>query len=544
VRWLFVGLAVLAVFTALTFVPYRASIPPLVEADYVYQLIAVDRLFLGEGLTSLQPVAPTQPWEWRYDWGFLTQWPAGYPLLVCAVRCLTGGTTVQAAQWLAVGGCALALVGWFVWLRRAFGGGVCSALAAALAAGCSLSAASLINPSTDTLLAGLMPFVLLMTQRAVECQDDDTPASGWATAARFAAGGLLAGGLFWIRYASVFLPAAICVYLLLEMLLRRSVRLRCFAVFSLCAALPIVTLVLINSLLAADPSIQTQLNLGSRIGFDLSVGMIGQAWWLYTDLGFYDYRPESHWLLAVAPLAVLAAGLVIPQARGTVRSFVASPAVMLGGCTLACLLATLIGATAVFGDKYDYVSLERYYLPARPLYFLLFAGPVLLVRRRLARIVMCLALLIGLSWTTRYELPRPLQRWHGADRQAAPSGAWAVALTPGATELYEWLREQDGPDLIVFSNFHDYIAFETGIPANPIPPDRATANRWISRIASSRGIVRPRVAFVLDADNRWRDYYLPEPIDVIREFRLHTRSDVPAAISAGVFDYQSGAPDG
>ena len=167
-RWWAVGGAFLVVFAILALLPSRSAIPPLVESDYCYQLIAAERMSAGLGPTSLQPVAPLQPWEWQYDWGFLTQWPVGYPLMVWAVRQTTGVGTIAACQWISVAMCALALVGWFTWVKRAVPRGICGTLLSAVAAACSVSAAMLINPSTDAILVAVLPFTLLGTVLAVE----------------------------------------------------------------------------------------------------------------------------------------------------------------------------------------------------------------------------------------------------------------------------------------------------------------------------------------------------------------------------------------
>lgn len=307
-RWSLVAIAVVIVFAMLTQVPHRAAIPPLVESDYCYQLIAAQRFSAGLGLTSVVPIAPGQPWEWRGDWAFLTQWPAGYPLLVCTVRWVTGGTILGAAQWIAVGACALALVGWFTWIRRATGGGVCSTLGALLAATCSLSPESLINPRTDTLLAAMLPFTLLLMDRWRVDQQDPSQARTCRPPCWLMGAGLLSGSLFWIRYASVFVPIAIGLFLFLQAWTNRGVRLRDVAIFVGSAALPMAALLMVNGMLASDSSLQSQLNLGARVGLDLPSAIVAEAWWNYTDLGFYDYRTEVHWLLAVGPLMLIGGG--------------------------------------------------------------------------------------------------------------------------------------------------------------------------------------------------------------------------------------------
>ena len=93
--------------------------------------------------------------------------------------------------------------------------------------------------------------------------------------------------------------------------------------------------------------------------------------------------------------------------------------------------------------------------------------------------------------------------------------------------LYEWLRKQQSEDLIVVSNFHEFITLETMIPTLPIPPDLPTLEDWIERIAAARGIAHTRVLFVLDPDNRWRDYWIAAPKAVIRMFALNRSLEHP-----------------
>jgi hypothetical protein len=509
--------------------------------------MAADRLYAGLGLTSLQPVAPLQPWEWRYDWGFLTQWPIGYPLLICAVRYVFGLSSLAASQWINVAACAVALVGWFAWIKCSVPRGVTGVLLSAVGTGCSVSVALLINPSTDVLVVALLPFALLFAMQAVCCTDDGVERAGEVRGEstahqRFARrgmwwlalSGLTAGGLFWIRYASIFVPFAIGVYLLIEW--RRRLLLRHIAVFSACAAGPVVALLLINRVLGTG-STQAQLNLGRTVGFDLSPQLIAQAWWQFTDFDFYNYHWFAHWVYALWPIALVAGAALIRPARRAVSEFVAIPMVRLSVFVTVSLLAMLIAVTALFGDKYDYVGLERYYLPIRPLYFLLFVAPLALVPRRVVRALVCVGLIIACSWLVQVEWPRPYQRWLAANRAVTPYGQWARHFEPGATDLYDWLRTRAGPDPIVVSNFHEYIALETGIPALPIPKDIDTLNDWVDRICTSRGITNPRVLFVLDSENKGREYWIPSPDTVVQTFGLTRANDALPHLSARIMEF-------
>lgn len=217
ISWLWIPLGILAITIVLAFLPGRTRIAPIVESDYCYLLIAADRMFAGSGLTTPPPVAPLQPWSWQNDWVFLTQWPIGYPLLVCAFRWTFGLSSIQACQWIGLLACATALAGWFAWIKRSVPCGVTGILLSAVGAGCAVSTASLLNPSTDMIFVALLPFVLLLTTGAIERlgseSDDQSKRRGtlWLALA-----GLTAGGLFWIRYAAVFVPLAVGVYLIVE----------------------------------------------------------------------------------------------------------------------------------------------------------------------------------------------------------------------------------------------------------------------------------------------------------------------------------------
>jgi hypothetical protein len=536
--WLFAATVLISIL--LLNLPGRASIPPLVGSDYCYQLVAADRLLAGLGPTAPRPVAPLQPWEWQADWGFLTQWPIGYSLLVCARRAVTGAATIQACQWISVVAVSLALVGWFAWMKRVLPGGVTGTLLAAVAAGCSVSTAMLINPTTDVLLVAALPFVMLVVRQAI--QRPDGPMAGTSRLradAPMLMAGVMCGALVWIRYAAVFVPVAVAAYLLVERLLRRRVGLRQIGVFAVSAALPIATLLVINRAYGMASSVQSQLNLGHTTGFDFSTDHLRTAWWNFSTFGFYDYHWYSPWVFALWPLLVAAIVLAVRHTRRTAGVFLRAPGVQLSACVVIALLIMLVGVTTVFGGKYDYVSQIRYYAPVKPLYFLLFVTPLALIPARTVKAAFCVVLLVACSWTVRQEWQRPYERWLAANREVTPFGQWARCFEPGAAGLYRWLRTQSADNLIVVSNFHDHVTLETQIPALPIPPDTETLERWVQRIRRSRSITDPRVLFVLDRDNRWRDYWIKPTPEIMDTFGLRTpAAGVPEEVSAQVFEYR------
>jgi len=540
IRAVRVPIVVVSVAVVLVLIPGRSRIAPVVESDYVYQLIAADRMAEGHGFTSLQPVAPLQPWEWEYDWGFLTQWPVGYPLLVWLIGAASGLSSLAACRVISVVACALALVGWYKWVRRSAPQGAAGILLATVAAGSSVSVAFLASPSTDALLVGMLPFVLLATMRGIEpgthgAEDSAGTRRAWPW---LALAGLGAGGLFWIRYASLFVPAAIGFCLLCECCFRRSVKLRHVALFAVCAAAPIAGLVGINRAWGSS-SLLSQFNVGHQVGFDFHAGDLTTAWWNFTDFGFYDYRALSHYVYAVWPAILIVGVCCIRGSRRMIGAFLDKPDVTLSALTVFGLFGMLIGTRAVFGDKFDYVTLERYYLPIRPLYFVLFVAPLLLSARWQIRAMVGMGLLIVCQWIALQDWSGAYERQLAAHRTVTSYGQQAKCFSPGAAELYAWLREQAGPDLIVVSNFHEYVALETGIPALPIPKDEAVLGRWIERISANRGVAAPRVLFVLDSDNRWRSYWIPEPASIVQAFALGRRVPLPEAVTASVYPYPS-----
>ncbi|MCK4659879.1 MAG: hypothetical protein KAV82_10200 [Phycisphaerae bacterium] len=524
--------AIVVVVGAPAILPQRSQIAPVIISDNAYIFLAADRFYAGDGLTTLLPHAPFQPWEWQQDWAFLTRWPVGYPLLLCAVRWVLGTETVQAAQALNVLCCGLALVGWFAWTKRAMPGGLCGVLLAGVAAGCSVSVSMLLDPSTDAVLVAALPFVLLTTSKAIRRLDKpavDTASSRWA-AAWLVSAGLGAGGLFWIRYASLFVPLGIGGYLLVEWLLLRRLQLRHLGAFGLAAAAPILALLLINHMFGLGRA-QAQLNLGSTVGFHFTPDMLSQAWWNFTRFGFYDYHWYSRWVFALWPAAVVAVVVVIPPVRRRLRRFMANPAVGLSAFVVAALMVVLVGATTFFGDKFNYVALGRYYQPIKPLYFVLFAAPVLLVPLRVVRMGACVVLLVAGWWLVRQEWPLAYKRQLEADHRTTPYHRRAVYFEPHSTALYEWLKRHGDDRLLVFSNFHDEIALETWIPACPTPAGVSQMHDWVARVKRARCVASLRVLFVLDPDNHCRRYFLPPTEDLVQTFNLTNLADAPPSIA-------------
>jgi hypothetical protein len=61
------------------------------------------------------------------------------------------------------------------------------------------------------------------------------------------------------------------------------------------------------------------------------------------------------------------------------------------------------------------------------------------------------------------------------------------------------------------------------LPAQPLPGSASQLRDVVRRIAAARGCTNPRLLFVLEPDNLWRDYFL-ETYEAIDTFEL-TRFD-------------------
>ena len=548
---------VIGLCAALSCLVIALDIPPLVESDYCYLLLAADRWIQGLGFTSLQPVAPFQPWEWRYEWGFLTQWPVGYPALLVGLHSLLGLGPLAGARIVAVAAAAAGFVGWVRLFRRVVPHGGTSWLLAVVAALSGVRPEWLVNPSTDALLAAAIPYLLMAAapnRRASESvlsapiheSGDSTP----SLVTRWAAMGLFCGLLFWFRYASLFVPAGIGAFLLLRAWRHRRGWMEPI-VFGLAAMVPIAVLVVMNRALGQSASTQQALNLGVATGGGFRWEHIATAWRTFTDLGFFNHRPEAAWLLSLGPLMLATMTFIVRPWRMRAAQYLRLEIVGASIAVLVALLAMLVVGTSVFGAKFDYVALLRYYAPVQPLYFLLFVGPIALVLaqwrpgavthailRFASRSALVVALLAAAVWSVQVDWHRPLRRWSAASFEAMPSGARANCFLPGAAPLIEWLRREQAGDLVVVSNFHEFLALETGQATLPIPPDRSALDRWVDRISTARGITNPRVLFVLDRDNRWRSHWIAPFDEVTTRFGLSKRRNVEG-VSAELFEYEA-----
>jgi len=527
---LFIATASLTLF--LGWMTHTVPVGPLIESDYCYQLMAADRWAHGHGPTALQPVAPHQPWEWSYDLGFLTQWPIGYSALIAGLRLLFGWTSLEAARWISVLCCAAALAGWYQWLRRMMPQGITGFLLAAAGAATAVPIGHLTNPSTDAILIASVPFVLLLAVGHSDLPFDNRNQKRHQASPAHV--GLLAGGLCWIRYAAVFLPVAIGAFYGWRAW-RRGLSPRRLFEFGFAAALPIAALLIINGAFGPPTSTQTQFNLGHTTAFNFSTSILSTTWLNFTDFGFYDHHAFVRRFLTLWPVILVVALLASRRIRSHLILREVPGILALSAVCVASLLGMLVLSTAVFGDKFQFVELDRYYLPIRPLYFALFVAPICLLPYRSVRAICCVALVLVALWIVQVDWARTYSRTMQDPRETTPYGQWTRCFSPGAAELYGWLRANAGPDWIIVSNYHEYVALETGIATLPIPPDAASLERWTQRIATTRNVTHPRVVFVLDSDNRWRSHWIPPVPAIIKTFELEPLNAVPASIAPYLF---------
>ncbi len=535
-------------------------IPPLVESDYAYLLTAADRLVDGNGLTTTPPLAPNQSWQWSGDWTYLTKWPVGYSILIAGLKSVLGTTALQAARWISIIACAVALVGWFTWMLQLIPSGITRYILAATCAGLSLPTAWLINPSTDLIVVAAIPWLMMATVRVVldirNALDDGTSAQTKALGSggdrNFLSRPLLgcsiqsllflsliggaSGALVWFRYASVFVTLAIGSYLFYEWFVRKGLRLAHVISFGLGSALPIATLLIVNTLLGSGESASSQLNLGDRMGFDFSFALLWRAWWMFTDLGYYAHRAAAHWTVATWPIVLIAGAVAIRPMRETAAKFLAKPAVALSVAVAVSLMTMLVVAKVLFSGKFDYVGLDRYYQPIKPLYLVIFVAPLVVYCGKRLRASACVVLMLACMWTVQQSWTRTYVRWDNANRPTTLSGSWSRCFEPGANELYDWLASQKNESIVVASNFHEFIAFETKIPAIPTPPNRATLDKWVAQIRETRNVDNVRVIFALDPSNKWRDYWLESPEEIIERLGLTPIPNTPPTIAPFLFE--------
>ena len=543
--------ATVVVVTALGVLCARARIVPVIIADNATIFLATDRLCDGLGLTATPPKLPLEAWDWARDWTFMTRWPAGFPLILYAARMLLGVGSAQAAIAISVLCCGVALVGWFVLVRRCLPRRLPATLIALLAAGSTLTLTNLVRPSGDTVLLAALPLVLMLAwwalgwQKRTENTDSADPCGQRSTVrgqgepawARLVVFGLAAGALVWVRYAAAFVPLGISVFLAIEWLWYHRVRFVHVAVFGLAASAPILALAGMNRAWGDDLPVQQQYPVGGRLSLDVDAEMFATAWHRFTQQTFYHHRPEAAWFFAVAvPLGGLVLPFALRSSRRWMAAFVSSPPLRLCvSVTAACLIMLLV-MSAVFRERFHFVGLDRYYTPIRPFYYLFFIGPIAALGSRTLRVLACIPLLLAGSWLVQQDWVRTYRRVLARPGAVTPYGRRAVYFEPHSAALYEWLKARRSDHLLVLSNFHDEIALETRIPACPTPRDRAELETWIARVKRARAVNDLRVLFVLDPDNHGRRYFLLPPAELVERFELCPVPDVPERIAPYVYE--------
>lgn len=540
IRWsAWFALSAVAV-TTLFCLPGRDAIAPSIVRDNAYIFLAADRLYAGHGATSTPPKAPFQPWTWRADWAFLTQWPVGYPLLICGVRALTEAATAKAATYMSVVCCGVGLVAWLAWMLRCVGGrlaGIAVALTASLGA---FSVDQMVNPASDTMLLALTPIVLLIASIVLrfDATSGDADSERRPSMIGLVMLGLAAGGLFWIRYAAAFVPAGVGAYLIIAWSISRRIDFRHVAVYGISAAVPVATLIVVNRVMGMGASVQEQLNLGQKAALAFDWQITVDLWRNFTTQTPYAHRSEAFWFFAaILPMIAWTMPLVTCESRNALRRFIAHPAVLLSAAMVASMFALLAAATILFRGKYNFAELDRYYLAIRPFYWLLFVGPLAAMPKTIVRVGVTMMMVTFGAWFVQQDHVRAYQRIAQKQTVQTDYGRWAERFEPNSRELFAWLSAQAGDDLVVFSNFQDDIALETQIPACPVPESRAELNQWLDAIRAARSVDSLRLLFVLEPDNPHRDYFQPTAAQTIETFHLQPATSAPNSIRRHIFHH-------
>jgi hypothetical protein len=342
--------------------------------------------------------------------------------------------------------------------------------------------------------------------------------------------GLAAGALVWIRYAAAFVPVGIGICLLVQWLRGGRPSLKVVSVYAASSLTPILLLLAINRAYGSGLGTQYQLiPPGFENPYKVNAEMFSTIWARFTEQTPYYYRPEQKWFFSlVLPVGGLLLPLVFAHARRALREFFARPPVLLSVILTATVLLVMLITTAAFG-RYVY-GVPRHYQPIGPFYFLLFVGPVLTFRWRLVRVAACVPLVLVCSWYLNQDVRPAYARRLADDPVVTEYGRQARHFEPGSRILYDWLRAQDGDDLVVFSRLPHEIALETRIPACYLPLDREEMTTvYLERIARARGVEKLRVLFVVDPRSV-RD--LPE---IVGNFDLVHPADVPSQIQRYVY---------
>ena len=502
-----------------------ASIPTHLQADSCQIMLAVDRMSLGLGPTTIYPRVP------EVDWGLITHWPLGYPLLIWAVKSLTGLTTVPAYQIINVAAFALALVGWAAWFRRCLPPSRTASLLAFTAGLLALVPSYLWQVNTDMILVALTPVLLMLIDRVVQAAtaaNRISPPGSWVA---FALAGLLVGAVCWIRYSALFLTIGAGLYLLLSLLLRPGLGLKHLLFFLVGCILPPGLLLATNALWGPSAVDRPPGSLSCSWQW----GWLSQWWHHYSQLPLF----ESHWrsLLLWSRLLPAGAALIILSRRSfrqATVSFLARPPVMLSACAVAGVFLLLIGFRVTADALYDPPSQQRYLLPVRPFYLLFFLGPLIALPSIALRRLICLPILACAVWLVQAGWIDSVRLWAAQRRPVTAYGREAVPFKNGADQLYAWLRTQNAPDLIVFSNFFDDIALEAHLPAQPLPAGVDELRARVRQISQARNSPRPKVLFVLEPDNMWRQY-LPDLHQAMKRFDLQRLNSPNPVLARYVF---------
>jgi hypothetical protein len=521
-RWLLIYTTMCAAFAAASvFVP----IPLRAQADYCQIFLAVDRLSQDLGPTTIYPKIP------EVDWSFINHWPVGYPLLLWAVKIVGGTNTINGARVVNVAAYALAVMAWTVWFRRCLPRSRTADLLAVTAAVMALSTKYFWSPGTDMVLVALTPVMLLWTDRLM-CRRSVTPGDAcqprWWSLALL---GLATGGITWLRYTGLFLTLGLTLYFTSCWLWGAGFRFRHLAAFCLGCLAPLALLAITNATCAYRMIDET----ASAFGLHFDWSWAATWWWHFAQLPLFTSQWRACHLYAwYFPPVLILLLLATRMSRRAAADFFRRPAVQLSLCAVAGMFGLMMIYRIFAGSFFVTAAEPRYLMPVRPFYLLAFVGPLLVIPWQRLRRLLWLPLAACLIWLVQAEWIDAARTWAAEHHSVTAYGRQAVPFQNDPDQLYAWLRRQNAPGLIVFSNFFDDIALETHIAAQPLPETTDELRDRVRRIARARNIDDPRVLFVLNPDNMWRDYYLPVH-KAIRVFDLERAQNPLPAVRRYVF---------
>jgi hypothetical protein len=425
---------------------------PLLGND-AYQYLSVTNNFLAGTPASTSIVHFDPERSWGRIPAPLTTFPPGYPLAVAAVA-LTGLSTESAALLVSAASFVLLIPLLIQGARSlALGSGVTRALLVALI-GNSWAAIYATAATTESLftLASFAAVVFLIAAMSCALSESTTPqpsAAGTSLPVTLLLlGSLLAGLAYWVRYAGLFLLAALGLYYLVRLAMQRDRR-ALIAFGCLGVAVAVVGAGLVRN----------QLLAGSWKGGNTKIvhhplGQVLRETTIWLHHLFLGGIADAHVGIAEALLAVGVVGLVAAAVGGTKRA-PHRPGWPGSGTSLLLCYAFVYCAGMVYLGVTSVISFDtRMFYPLLPVLLLLLgvvltAGAKAAASRGRSWIFTCGLLLAGAGYlwiNARSYLAPPAPAPHQSiERQLAGE------VAPGVT-LRAWLQRSLPPAATVVAN--------------------------------------------------------------------------------------------